>query len=215
MALVIPNGDVGSYIEGAQVYIFFNTMTSAGVPITLGGTPAVKVYKDNTPASSDTTATITVDFDSVVGMHSVALDTALPLYTDGSKYTVVLTSGTVDGTGIAGTVLGTFGVQNSSAAPTVAQIDAQLSSTHGAGKWAEQGSGSVVWTYLVTDVITHNPIDGVSVNVTTDELGTNIIAQGVSNALGQVVFYLDPGTYYMWSYRSGYMFANPDTEVVP
>ena len=100
-------------------------------------------------------------------------------------------------------------------APSVQEIDTQLSSTHGAGKWAEQGSGSVTWTYLVTDALTHNPVDGVWVNVTTDMAGTNIIAQAVTNALGQVVFYSNPGTYYMWSYRSGYMFANPDTEIVP
>lgn len=105
-------------------------------------------------------------------------------------------------------------VFSTSSMATAAEIDAQLSSTHGAGRWAAQGSGEIAWQYIVTDCVTHLPVDGVWVNVSTDIAGANIIAQGVTNSLGQVVFWLDAGTYYLWSYRCGYCFPLPDTEIV-
>lgn len=76
------------------------------------------------------------------------------------------------------------------------------------------GTGAIAFTYTVTDSATLLPIDGVQVIVTTDSAGANIVAQGVTNAFGQVLFYLDAGTYYFWNYRSGYSFSNPDSEVV-
>lgn len=76
------------------------------------------------------------------------------------------------------------------------------------------GSGAVTSTYTITDSGTGFPIQGVTVTVTTDLAGTNIIAAGTTDASGEIDFYLDPGTYYMWSYKLGYSFTNPDTEVV-
>lgn len=75
------------------------------------------------------------------------------------------------------------------------------------------GGGNVKKTYTVTDD-EDNPIDGVDVWVTTDVAGSNTIASGVTNIQGQVDFYLNAGTYYMWSQKAGYDFTNPDTEVV-
>jgi hypothetical protein len=49
---------------------------------------------------------------------------------------------------------------------------------------------------------------------TTDAAGVNTVGYGVSNAAGQVPFWLTPGvTYYIWREKAGYAFANPDTEV--
>lgn len=76
------------------------------------------------------------------------------------------------------------------------------------------GSGSSLNTYTVLDG-SGNPIQGVAVTVTTDVLGTNPIAYGVTDMAGEIDFWLDPGAYYMWSAKSGYTFTNPDTEVVP
>lgn len=59
------------------------------------------------------------------------------------------------------------------------------------------------------------PIDGVDVWVTTDLAGTNVIARGYTNALGLIVFYLDPGTYYAWKALAGYTFTNPESFTVP
>jgi len=76
-----------------------------------------------------------------------------------------------------------------------------------------QGTGNIKSTYTVKDSDS-NPIDGVDVWVTTDLVGSNVIASGVTNTQGQVDFYLNVGTYYVWSQKAGYDFDNPDTEVV-
>lgn len=98
--------------------------------------------------------------------------------------------------------------------PTVEEIDTQLSSAHGSGSWASSGSGTITFTYTVTDTTTLTPIDGVNVSVYTEVGLTNKVADGVTDAFGNVIFYLDPGTYYFVSSKSGYSFANPDSEVV-
>ena len=77
------------------------------------------------------------------------------------------------------------------------------------------GSGAVTFTYTVTSTVApFAPVAGVHVLVATDLAGTNIIAGGYTNALGQVVFSLDTATYYLFRYRVGYSFVNPDTENV-
>lgn len=59
-----------------------------------------------------------------------------------------------------------------------------------------------------------NPIESVSVWVTTDVAGTNTIRSGTTNSSGEVTFYLDAGiTYYYWCQKDGYNFTNPDTEI--
>ncbi|GAF96437.1 unnamed protein product, partial [marine sediment metagenome] len=50
--------------------------------------------------------------------------------------------------------------------------------------------------------------------VTTDIGGAIVIGSGKTNQNGQVVFYLDAGTVYVWRQKSGWNFVNPDTEVI-
>jgi len=76
------------------------------------------------------------------------------------------------------------------------------------------GSGAITFTYTVTSSVTGLPIADADVWVTTDQAGANIVASGTTNASGQVVFYLDAGTYYVWRQKSGWNFTNPDTETV-
>jgi len=84
--------------------------------------------------------------------------------------------------------------------------------------WSNQiatyGSGATAKTYTVTDSSTGLPIADVSIWVTTDSGGANVIASGTTDANGQVVFYLDAGTVYVWRAKNGYTFTNPDVEVV-
>lgn len=81
-------------------------------------------------------------------------------------------------------------------------------------------AGAIEWPYIVSDSVTSLPIQGVDVWVTTDAAGTNTIWRGTTDALGaardglNVQPMLDAGTYYFWRQRSGYVFNNPDTEVV-
>lgn len=76
------------------------------------------------------------------------------------------------------------------------------------------GSGAITFTYTVTSSVDSSPVADCTVWVTTDEAGTTIVASGITNASGEVVFYLDADTYYFWSQKAGWDFTNPDTEVV-
>lgn len=75
------------------------------------------------------------------------------------------------------------------------------------------GPGAISWVYQVLDG-GGVPIADADIWVTTDIAGLNVIASGRSDNSGNITFYLDAGTYYIWGQKAGYNFANPDTEVV-
>jgi len=75
------------------------------------------------------------------------------------------------------------------------------------------GTGSTESVYNVVDD-DGNAIAGASVVVTSDIEGTVKVAEGTTDDFGNVTFYLNAGTYYMWTIKSGYSFTCPDTEVV-
>jgi len=81
--------------------------------------------------------------------------------------------------------------------------------TGGTASYSSSGTGSITYTYTVTDRVSGLPLDNVWVYVTTDLNGLNTIASGRTNASGQVTFNLDAGTYYRWCERAGYSFPNP------
>ena len=77
------------------------------------------------------------------------------------------------------------------------------------------GTGATEETYTVTDSVSGLPLDGVTVWVTTDEAGANVIASGATDASGEYSFYHDLATgtaIYMWRQHAGYNFSNPDEE---
>lgn len=78
---------------------------------------------------------------------------------------------------------------------------------------ASLGSGATSKTYTLTDDDAQ-PIPDADIWVTTDEAGSNVIASGKTDQNGQVTFYLDSGTVYIWRQKSGWNFDNPDTEAV-
>lgn len=79
---------------------------------------------------------------------------------------------------------------------------------------APDGSGSITWTYTLTDDDTGDPIAGAEIWASTDSGGTNMVAYGVTDSSGVVTFYLDAGTIYIWRKMAGYSFNDPDTETV-
>lgn len=76
------------------------------------------------------------------------------------------------------------------------------------------------FTYTLTDDSSSDPIEGVRVQIATDVNGSNPIWTGYTDVFGIArdvdngLPYLDPGTYYIFRYHGGYIFENPDTEVV-
>lgn len=101
------------------------------------------------------------------------------------------------------------------AANAITEIDAVLTASHGAGAWTDSaGAGSEEFVYTLTDDVTLLPIADALIWVTTDIAGVNIVASGYTDNFGQVTYYLDPGTYYLWRKKAGYNFSNPDVEVI-
>ena len=76
------------------------------------------------------------------------------------------------------------------------------------------GAGAITHTYTVTNTVDGMPIADVTVWVTSDEAGANTIASSTTNQSGVVTFYLDAGVVYIWSHKTGFVFSNPDTEVI-
>lgn len=60
----------------------------------------------------------------------------------------------------------------------------------------------------------HAPLSGVIVTITSDDLGLHPIRRGITNALGNVTFWLDPGTYYVWKSKDGCEDLAPDPETM-
>lgn len=108
--------NLGDFTAGKTIICRFNTHKADGTPITLAGTPAVSVYKNSTTQST-TGVTLTVDYDSVTGLHHVAVDTSSDgtFYAAGNDFDIVVTTGTVDSVSVVGTVVGTFSLANRSA----------------------------------------------------------------------------------------------------
>lgn len=77
------------------------------------------------------------------------------------------------------------------------------------------GTGLIEWDYTLTDSGTGLPVADATIWATTDLVGANVVASGITDAFGKVTFWLDAGTYYIWSQKSGFTpDANPDTETV-
>jgi hypothetical protein len=55
---------------------------------------------------------------------------------------------------------------------------------------------------------------GARVWVTSDAGGSTILPSGRTDANGQVTFYLDAGTIYVWRQKAGWNLVNPDEELV-
>jgi hypothetical protein len=71
------------------------------------------------------------------------------------------------------------------------------------------GMLTCIWTQKDEE---STPMVGVSVWITTDVAGTDVIAGIlVTNASGKATFMLDADTYYVWRHKSGYTFTNPQT----
>lgn len=110
---VVRAAHLGDLAEDVTLTFLFNTLGANNAPITLAGTPAVSVYKGNSTTQLAEAAALTVDLDSLTGTHAVTLDLSSDaFYATGENYTVVITTGTVDGDSVVGTVVGSFSIEN-------------------------------------------------------------------------------------------------------
>ncbi len=80
---------------------------------------------------------------------------------------------------------------------------------------------SVLYTYTVTNSVTTNPIEGVDVEISTDDAKAHVVWTGNTDVFGVArddssnLPILDPGWYYFWKQYGGFIDdQNPDYEEV-
>ena len=183
---------VGDFAPGSTVALHFNTHTAAGTPITLAGTPAVSVYKGSTTESTSGVS-LTVDYDSRTGMHYVVVDTSADgtFYAAGNDFSVVITTGTVNGVSVVGTVVGRFSLHARSALrPTTAGRTLDVSAGGEAGlDWANIGSPTTSVALSGTTVSSSQVAASVTgaVGSVTGNVGGNVVGSVASVTAGVTV----------------------------
>lgn len=109
---------------GDTIHFKFTTVSTAGAPTTLAGTPSISVYPGSsttqlgpaTVASPANGITPVIDFDGVTGMHHVTIEaTSGNGYATATNYEVMISAGTVGGQSVAGYIIGSFSIENRSA----------------------------------------------------------------------------------------------------
>lgn len=155
---------LGDYAPSTVIYGKFTTyQPSTGAAFTLGGTPALSVYKDNSTTQSTSGVTLTASFDSVTGLNHFAIDTSSDgtFYSAGSNFDVVITTGTVDGVSVVGSVVGSFSLNKVAALrPTTAGRALDVSAGGEAGiDWANVGSPTTAVNLSSTTIATTQKVD--------------------------------------------------------
>ena len=170
---------LGDFDSGAVIYGKFTTYNpSTGAPFTLGGTPALSVYKDNSTTQTTTGVTLNADFDSVTGLNHFAIDTSDAFYSVGSFFDIVITTGTVNSVSAVGSVVGRFTIRKTACLkPTTAGRTLDVSSGGEAGiDLANVGS----------------PTQTLNLSGTT--ISTSQVVASVSGAVGSVTAAVTVGT---------------------
>jgi hypothetical protein len=195
---------LGDFDSGAVIYGKFTTFNpSTGAPFTLGGTPALSVYKDNSTTQTTTGVTLTADFDSVTGLNHFAIDTSDSFYAVGSFFDVVITTGTVNAVSAVGRVVGRFTIRKTACLkPTTAGRTLDVSSGGEAGiDLANVGSPTQTLNLSGTTISTSQVVASVSgaVGSVTGNVGGNVV--------GSVDSVTDPVTVGTNNDKTGYSLA--------
>ncbi len=75
-------------------------------------------------------------------------------------------------------------------------------------------AGAIKHTITITSSAGGAPLQGVEVTISTDINNADPIRSGSTDDNGEVIFYLDAGSYFSWRTKSGFDFTNPITETV-
>lgn len=148
---------------GDTIDIKFTTRSfTTGAPTTLAGTPVISAYPGNSTTQLTAGITLTVDFDTVTGLHNVrVVATSGNGYATATNYDLVITTGTVGGVSVVGEVIGSFSIEARSAVmPTVAARTLDVSATGEAGvDWANVGSPTTALALTGTTIATTQKVD--------------------------------------------------------
>ena len=189
---------LGDFAAGDTIDFKFTTFRpSTGAAYTLGGTPAISVYKDNGTTESTSGVTLTADFDSRTGLNHVRITTSSDgtFYADGSQFEAVITTGTVDSVSVVGSCVGRFTLRAQAALyPTTAGRKLDVSTTGEAGiDFANIGSPTTTVNLsgttikAVTDMVTANAIQISGDATAADNLESAADGTGYNLGAGQIV----------------------------
>lgn len=175
---------------GDTIDLKFSTRSfSTGAPTTLAGTPVISAYPGNSTTQLTAGITLTVDFDTVTGLHNVrVVATSGNGYATATNYYLVITTGTVGGVSVVGEVVGSFSIEARSALmPTTAARTLDVTATGASGiDWANVEnptttlglSGTTVATVTTTTTATNvTTVNGLAANVVT---ATSIAASAMN-----------------------------------
>lgn len=111
-------------LEATLDFKFTTRAFATGIPTVLAGTPVVEIYEDNSVTQITAAETLTVDFDSVVGLNNLrVVATAANGFEAGKSYAAILSAGTVGGVSVVGEVVAQFSIQRS---PAFARLGAPV-----------------------------------------------------------------------------------------
>jgi len=162
-------------LKVGTTYRFTFTSALDGVPSALGGSPVVSVYKDGSNSQTTTGVTLTASFDGIAGLNLVEIDTSSDgtFYSAGSNFCAVITTGTVNGVSVAGSVVDLFSIEK--APVNWAQVTAPTTTNALTGTSVNLIAGQLFFkknvaysnfAFLMTDSTNHLPAAGLTVTAT-------------------------------------------------
>ena len=173
--------DMGDFALGATFDVKFCTVQSTGAPTTLAGSPVISAYPDNSTTELTAGITLSVDFDSRTGMNNVrVVATGANGYLAGSNYTLVITTGTVNGVSAVGYVIGTFSIQ---ARPPQALATGETAALGIADAGTAQGGAATTITLRAGASATDHTYEGCSI-VITSGTGAGQAARPINGYVG-------------------------------
>jgi len=149
---------LGDITPNKSISFFFNTQGTGASPIILTGNPApsLRVYKNNSTTPTFTGVSLAVNFNSIVGLHNVVIDTSAntSFYNTGSNFSVMIATGTVDTISVVGKEVGSFSISNrSSLRPLIADRTLDVDSAGNASaNITSTGQSSIADAFLDRDM---------------------------------------------------------------
>jgi hypothetical protein len=174
------NSYLGDIAVGATVRYLWGTAGADGASITRGTNGTLSVYKDNGTTQTTTGITDTEDFDSLTGVHAVAIDMSSDgtFYSSGSEFALVLSGAVIDGKTVNVPIC-CWSVNNRThLRPTTAGRTLDVSSGGEAGiDWANIGSPT-----------TTVGLTGTTVDLVTDAVDASALAANASAEIVTALF---------------------------
>ena len=177
---------VGDYNLGTTFHHRITTVNGSGVPTTLGNTPSAQYYVDGGTTAFTAGLTLTADFNSVVGLNSLAVicTSSATGLTSGINVSVQIAAGTVSAVSLVGYPIIEYSItRRSPLRPATANRTVLISSTgYAAIDWAAIGTPGSTQSLSATTLFTATNVTnnvGAVVTAVNTITPARITAQGI------------------------------------